>query len=149
MNEVVVMTETANACATGCPFCGINWMWLIIALIVNFAIGAVWHSVKNGFGKMWIEVFKVEMVSKEEMKPIMFIAPMLIQLLAMFLMGLLYFMMPCIWSKIFVCIAIAGWMKGSLMFRYSTNFKNFLKAAWVEVGYFTVASIIFIIASVL
>ncbi len=149
MGNEVIAADVANVCTGTCPFLNISWMWLIIAVVVNFALGAFWHSTEKGFGKMWIEVFKVEMCSKEQMKPLMFIIPMFTQLIAMVLMGLLFFSMPCIWSKIFVWLVFAVWQKGSLLFRYSTNFTNFLKAAWVETGYFTAASIIFIIASIL
>ncbi len=127
----------------------INWGWLMAAVVVNFIIGAVWHSPKIGFGNTWMQVFKVEMVSKEQMKPYMFIIPMVTQLLAMVFMGCLYFMIPCIWGQLLVMCAFGAWMKAGLMFRYSTDFKAYWKAAAIEAGYFGLASVIFILASLL
>ncbi len=149
--ETLIISNDASACTASCCylFANVNWLWLIIAVVVNFIIGAVWHSEKIGFGKTWMQVFKVEMLSKDQIKPYMMIIPMLTQLLAMVFMGWLYFIVPGIWGKILVMCAFGAWIKAGLMFRYAADFKSYWKAAAIEAGYFGVASVIYILASML
>jgi hypothetical protein len=131
----------------------INWLWLAVAVVVNFIIGAFWHSEKLGFGKAWADVFAVKIPEKDQIKTYMMIVPMLSQFLAMALLGLMYFTLYTAFGsvcvQILVLCAIALWMKSILIFRYCADFKRFCKAALIEAGYFVIASVVFILASLL
>ncbi len=123
-------------------FCGINWMWYAIAVVVAFMAGAIWHTFL--FAKTWIRVFKVDIPEKTNTADV--VVTMLMQVVATALFGLVFFVLTILspWIAALTLIGFCGWQKGTLKFRY-TNWKTFIEAAWVEAGYTFVTGIVFIL----
>ncbi len=123
-------------------FCGINWMWYTIAVVVAFGAGAIWHTFL--FAKTWARVFKVDMTEKPDTANI--VITMLMQVLATALFGLVFFVLTILspWLAVLVLVGFCGWQKGTLKFRYA-DWKTFVEAACVEAGYTFVTGIIFIL----
>ncbi len=132
--------ETCNVfCET---FCGINWLWYGVAVIVAFAAGAVWHTFL--FAKTWMRVFKVDIPEKPDTANM--VITMLMQVLCTALLGLVFFVLTALslWVALLALVGFCGWQKGTLKFRYA-HWKSFMEAACVEAGYTFVAGMIFIL----
>jgi len=120
----------------------IQWIWFLIAVVINFAIGAIWYSFL--FPKTWMRVFKVEMpnkVTKLSMARIMSI-----QLITSIFLGLVFFLSVqiSVTFSVFVLIGFCGWEKGGLSFQFP-KWKDYMLAACIQVGYTFIAGMIFII----
>lgn len=120
----------------------INWWIFAGAVLVVFAIGALWYSVL--FVKTWKEINKID--DNAEITIGNMIATMLLQFISTAMVGFVFFILThlSVFLAIFVTIAIGGWMKSNLKFKF-TDWKTFVKAAVAETGYFTVAAIVFIL----
>lgn len=75
---------------------------------------------------------------------------MIFQLISTALVVLVFFVLTPIhlWLSILVVIAIASWMKSNLKFQIS-DWKRFVTLALIDVGYFTIVSIIGILFSLI
>lgn len=144
-----------NECSV-CPFTSISWLWYIIAVIVVFGLGALWYSVL--FRKAWICNVGFECECKADLangekchctggKSFL---PMLFQFIATLLLGFMYFVLTAIsiWLSVIVFVAVAAWLKASLKFKIM-NWGRYMRVAAIEVGYFTVASILFVLFALL
>ncbi len=120
----------------------INWVWFLVSVVITFGIGAIWYSLL--FSKAWIQVFKVEMSEKPSMSS--FISTMLLQLIASALLGLVFFILDkvSVWIAILALVGFCGWQKATLRFQFA-NWKNFVQAVWIQVGYTCLAGITFIL----
>ncbi len=132
----------AGAAACCCPFAHINWLWYVVAVVVAFAAGALWYS--KLFRKTWMEVNQIDpqqQVSKANM-----ISTLLLQFLSTAVLGLMFFILvqQSLCLAIIVTIGIAAWLKSTLKFRMA-DIKRFWKAAWIDVGYFCVVAVIFML----
>jgi hypothetical protein len=130
-----------------CSFCylfeGINWWFYLASVVTVYIIGAIWFSFL--FAKMWIEANKIDVTEKGSTGNMVF--TMLFQLFTTALLGLSIFVLvsETSWElAAFMVIAVAGWMKANLKFKFN-DFKTFFKAAISEVGYFAVSAIVFIL----
>ena len=123
-------------------FAQINWWAFGGSVLLVFAVGALWYSVL--FAKAWKEVNKIDDTGEISAGNMVF--TMLFQLLSTALVGLTFFILTkvSLFLAILVAVAIIGWMKSTLKFRF-TNWKIFFKAVVSEVGYFAVAALIFIL----
>jgi hypothetical protein len=132
--------------------CEISWLWYAIAVVAVFLLGWVWY---NTFTARWVKAVKygkcacgadMEKGEKCTCKPsASAFLPMIVQLLAILLLGLMYFILAplSICLSIFVAVAICGWMKASIIFQ--TPEKQFrIDRILIDVGYFALASAIFI-----
>jgi hypothetical protein len=135
----------------GCPFFQISWLWYAIAVVVAFGLGAFWYTIL--FGKKWLKAVNYECncgsnLSKgEECKcPSRFPWEMVFQFVSTAIVGLMYFMLTpmSLIMAIFVCIAFSAWTKSMLKFQIA-NWKRFISLALIDVGYFVIVSIIFIV----
>lgn len=124
----------------------IHWIWFVVAVVLAFAIGAVWYSVL--FSKAWIRVFKVEM--PEKITTSSFVRTMSIQFLANVLFGLVFFVLVklSVWVAVLSLVGFCGWEKGSLNFQFA-NMKDFMMAALIRAGYTFVAGMVFILFGML
>lgn len=135
-----------DACSTTCSFCGlfvgINWSWYVISVVVVFGVGALWYSML--FGKAWMKVFKVEMPAEDE--PVQIWPTMLIQLIATALLGLVFFILvrqSCTLAFV-TLIGFSAWQKAGLKFRF-LDWKQFMIAASIDVGYLFIAGLLFML----
>ncbi len=127
--------------------CGqINWLMYMIAVVAVYAVGAVWYSFL--FSKAWMKVFKIDMPEKPSAGNM--VATMFFQLLATALFGLVFFVLVkiSVWIAVLALFGFIVWQKASLKFRFY-NLKEFVKAAGIEVGYMTIAGIVFILFGLL
>ncbi len=122
-------------------FMEINWLWYFISVIVVVTMGTLWYTVL--FISQWIQVFKVDM--PDENRPMSAYPTILLQLLSVTLFGLAFFILTKIflWLALLILVAICGWQKGLLKFRY-VQWKEYFTAAWIEAGYTFIAGLIFI-----
>ena len=123
-------------------FSNIQWIWLAVAVIVTFAIGAIWYSYL--FPKTWVRVFKVEM--PEKVTTLSMVKTMSMQLIVNIFFGTLFFMLTQISFvlSVFTLICFCGWQKGGLYFQFP-KWKDYVQAACIQTGYTFIAGMVFII----
>jgi len=120
----------------------IQWIWFTIAVIITFAIGAIWYSFL--FPKTWMRVFKVEMPDK--ITKFSIVRTMLLQLIVSILFGSIFFLLTqfSFFISVFVLIGFCAWQKGGLNFQFA-KWKDYVLAACIQVGYTFIAGMVFII----
>ena len=141
-------------CSGGsCPIDQISWLWYTAAVLISFALGAFWYG--KLFMKAWTKAIRFKCacgadLSKGEKctcppKPSYF-ATMALQLIATALIGLMYFVLTLVsvWLAVMVAIAVCGWMKATLKFQIQ-EFKRWVTLCAIDVGYFAVVSMLFIL----
>lgn len=141
-----------TSCAFGlCPFSQISWLWYVTSVIVTFLIGALWYGWL--FSKPWIKAVQYKCncgadLSKGEKCTCKqrSLLPMVIHFIALAMVGLTYFVLTSVsvWLSVFVVIAISAWMKSALKFQIA-DWKRYMIQASIDVGYFGIVSIIFIL----
>lgn len=140
-------------CISGsCPFAEINWLWYAVSVIVAFVMGMIWYG--KLFTKSWVKAVRYECpcgadLSKGEKctcDPKSGILVMIMQIITTALVGLMYFLLVGVsyWYAIIVVIAVCGWMKLSLKFQIP-EWKRYFTLAIIDVGYFFIVSLIFIL----
>jgi len=134
--------------------CNFSFLWYFVAVFSVFIIGFFWYN--QLFGKKWLWAVRYDecpcgadlskgekCTCKPNLKAFM---PMIAQFLTICLLGVMYFVLVkysvCI--AVLVWIAVLGWMKASLLFK-TPNHKRFLSLFCIDGGYFTVASVVFIL----
>ncbi len=137
-----------------CCELSISWLWYIVAVLSVFFIGLLWYN--QLFGKKWLwavrydecpcgaDISKGEKCTcKADFKAFL---PMIAQFLAICLLGLMYFVLIKfnIWLAVLVWFSNFGWMKANLLFK-TPNRKRFVALLNIDGGYFTVASLVFIL----
>lgn len=138
-----------------CPFSQFSWLWYWISIVVVFMVGWLWYG--KLFNKKWIKAVRYQCtcgadLSKGEkctcknksMLPLLMY--MFMQLVVTMLLGLMYFGLTqiSIWWSLIVAVAIAGWMKASLKFQIA-EWKRYVTLAIIDVGYFFLASLLFML----
>jgi hypothetical protein len=120
----------------------INWFWFIIAVVVAFAVGGVWHSAL--FAKQWARVFK--MVCPEKITTALMVRTFLLQFVASVVFGLALFAVARMSAGIaFAVLAgFCAWQIGNLNFKIAGT-KDFFTAILIDAGYTFVAGAIFIL----
>ncbi len=133
------METTFSFCTV---FTHINWLTFIAAVLMAYIVGAIWYSLL--FRDMWIAANQIDINVKPSKSNM--VSTMLLQLLATALIGLMYFVLTPIslWLALFVTLAFGGWMKATTKFRISDT-KTFIKAVIVDVTYFCIVALIFIL----
>lgn len=144
MDEIICVT-------TGCPLLSISWLFYAISVIVVFALGAFWYG--KLFSEKWVKAQDYTCICGARLAEgekctckSHSLLPMVMQFIATALVGMMYFLLAgfgCLLS-IVVMIGVAAWMKAGLKFRIS-EWKRFVNLVIIDVGYFCLASIIFII----
>lgn len=133
-----------------CPFSQISWLWYAISVVVVFGLGALWYG--KFFSKSWLKAVDykcpcgADIQNGEECKcESNSVLPMIFQFIATLLIGLMYFVLVALsaWVAILVVITVCGWMKSTLKFQIA-EWKRFMTLALIDVGYFFIASLIFI-----
>ncbi len=121
----------------------LNWILLTVAIIVVYMLGALWYSPIL-FGDKWAAIINPKF-TKPNTEKISFL-PMIFQFVATIILGVVVFVgvQISIPLTISMLVAAAGWQKAALFFKYP-QFDNFVKVAFIEVGYFTIASTLFVI----
>lgn len=136
-------------------FSGISWLWYVISVVVAFGMGALWYTVL--FGKKWIKAVNyvclcgANIYDGEECTcKGRFPWEMLFQFMGTALIGLMYFLLTpvSLWLSIIACVAFAGWTKSMLKFQIA-GWSRYITLAMIDVGYFVVVSVIFILFSYL
>ncbi|MCL2289842.1 MAG: DUF1761 domain-containing protein [Bacteroidetes bacterium] len=137
-----------------CCELSISWLWYIVAVLSVFFIGFLWYN--QLFGKKWLWAVRYDEcpcgadLSKREKctcKPnFKAFLPMIVQFLAICLLGLMYFVLVkfSICLAVFVWFANFGWMKASLLFK-TPNRKRFMSLLLIDGGYFLVTALVFIL----
>lgn len=135
-------------------FCSeISWLWYSIAVVLAFGLGALWYTVL--FGKQWIKAVNYECncganLSKGEKCTCKSKFPweMIFQFIGTALIGLMYFIVtPISWVlSAIICFAFAGWTKSMLKFQIA-NWNRYITLGLIDVGYFIIVSVLFIIFS--
>ena len=132
----------------------ISLLWYLFAVFAVFFIGFFWYN--QLFGKKWLWAVRYDEcpcgadLSKGEKctcKPnLKAFFPMIAQFIAICLLGLIYFVLVkySAWLAVAVWFANLGWMKASLLFK-TPNRKRFMALLYIDGGYFTVASLVFIV----
>ncbi len=125
----------------------INWLFFCISVFLAYGLGGVWYSPKI-LGHKWAEIINPNFKETKEEKSI--ILPMIVQFLATALLALAIFVgvKISIFQTTLFLIAMGGWQKASLLFKYP-YFKKFLVVALIELGYFMLTIIIFLIFALL
>ena len=120
----------------------IQWIWFLIAIVINFVIGAIWYSFL--FPKTWMRVFKVEM--PDNVTTLSMVRTMGIQLVVSILFGSVFFLLTQIsfFISVFVLIGFCAWQKGGLNFQFA-KWEDYVLAASIQVGYTFIAGMVFII----
>lgn len=136
----------------------ISWLWYIVAVFAVFFIGFLWYN--QLFGKKWLWAVRYDecpcganlskgekCTCKADFKAFL---PMIAQSLAICLLGLMYFVLTdfCVWLSVFVWFAVIGWMKANLLFK-TPNRKRFMALLLIDGGYFTVASLGFVLLALI
>lgn len=139
----------------GCPLIQISWLWYAVGVVAVYALGALWYTVL--FGKKWIKAVNYKCVCGADLsndekctcKP-RFPWEMAFQLISTAILGLMYFVVTPISLPIAILIAIAvtAWNKSMLKFQIA-DWKRFTTLALIDVGYFVVASVVFILLALL
>ena len=136
-------------------FSGISWLWYVISVVVAFGMGALWYTVL--FGKQWVKAVNYVCLcganisdGEECTCKGRFPWEMLFQFVGTALIGLMYFILTPVsfWLSIIVCVAFAGWTKSMLKFQIA-GWSRYITLAMIDVGYFVVVSVIFILFSYL
>jgi hypothetical protein len=137
-----------------CCNLSISWLLYAIAVFVVFIIGFLWYN--QLFGKKWLWAVRYDecpcgadlskgekCTCKADFKAFL---PMIAQFLAICLLGFLCFVLVEInvWLAVAVWFVNLGWMKASLLFK-SPNRKRFMALLLIDGGYYTVASLVFIL----
>jgi hypothetical protein len=119
----------------------INFLWLFVAVIVSFAVGAVWHSWF--FAKAWLRVFKVELGPVTNASLIRTLG---IDFLSHILFGFALFILTSIQAglAVIVLFAFCVWKIGKLNYQFA-RMNDFAMAVLISVGYTCVAGCIFIL----
>ncbi|MGL4908604.1 MAG: DUF1761 domain-containing protein [Bacteroidales bacterium] len=123
-----------------CPMSSISYLWYSVAVITVFAFGALWYSWL--FAKAWKNA-----ILREEGEPTGCpFLPLFFQFIATALIGLMYFLLTqqSLAFSITVLVAISAWQKANLKFQIS-SWKRFITLSAIDVGYFAIASIVFIL----
>jgi len=123
-------------------FSNIQWIWFAIAVVITFAIGAIWYSFL--FPKTWMRVFKVEMPDK--VTTLSMVRTMGLQFIVNILFGTIFFMLTQISFviSVFALICFCAWQKGTLNFQFA-KWKDYVQAACIQVGYTFIVGMVFII----
>lgn len=140
---------------SGGTFSQISWLWYCISVVLAFGMGALWYTVL--FGKQWIKAVNYVCVcganlSNEEKCSCKARFPweMIFQLISTAIVGMMFFLLTplSLVMAVIVVFAFAGWTKSMLKFQIA-DWKRFITLASIDVGYFVVVSIIFIVFSML
>ena len=138
--------------------CNFSILWYFVAVIAVFIIGFFWYN--QLFGKKWLWAVRYDEcpcgadLSKGESctcKPsFKAFLPMIAQFLSICLLGFMYFIVVkyCMGLAVLVWLAALGWMKASLLFK-TPNRKRFMALLYIDGGYFTVASLVFVLLGLL
>ena len=148
MEDVVV--TCGSSC---CPLACFPWLWWGISVVVVYMVGWLWYT--KLFAKGWIESEQIKCkcgadLAKDEKctcKKMSFV-PMIVQLLATALTGFAFFLLTgiSVWLAVIVAIAVLGWEKANVLFRVM-EYKRACKIIWIEVGYYCVALVIYILVA--
>ena len=150
MEEVVVTTCGASSC---CMFAGFPWLWWALSVVVTYVLGWLWYS--KLFMKSWVTAEQIKCncgadLAKDEKCTCekMSVFPMIVQFLATALVGLAFFLLTgvSVWLAAIVALAALAWEKGAIFFRV-WDCKRAFKLVWIEVGYYCVALLIFILTA--
>ena len=135
--------ETTHICICATLFGNLNWLIYAIATIVVYALGALWYSPLL-FSKRWVSIIDPNFATKKP-EEISFL-PMILQFFATAILGLFIFtaIKFSVALTVLFIIAAAGWQKASLFFKYPKS-STFATIAAIEVGYFALASLLFLI----
>jgi hypothetical protein len=124
-----------------------------VSVIISFFIGWLWY---NAFTKRWIKAINYGLcacgadLAKDEKctcKPdAKAFIPMIAQLLSTCFMGYMYFIFVkiCVCVAILASVAIIGWMIASILFSTPGKQRR-IDRILIDVGYFAVVSVIFIL----
>jgi len=136
-------------------FSHISWLWYLAAVFISFGAGALWYGFL--FRARWIAAVKYECpcgadIAKGERcncKP-RFPVELLFQFASTAFLGLFYFVLVpvSLWLAVFACAALSAWIKSMLKFQIR-DWRRFVALAWIDVGYFGVVSLIFILMALL
>lgn len=134
-------------------FSHVSWLWYAIAVIVVYAVGALWYTVL--FGKYWLKALNyiclcganLSIDEKCTCKP-RFPYEMVFQFISTAILGLLYFLVApfSIWVSVAIVVAFSAWTKSMMKFQIA-DWRRFKTLAAIDVGYFVIASIVFILFS--
>jgi hypothetical protein len=148
------MNEVITTCgSSGCPLTGFPWLWWGISVVVAYLIGWFWYS--KLFTKSWIESERIvckcgaDMAQGEKCTcEKMVLWPMLIQLAATALVGFVFFLLTdiSVWLAVIAAFAILAWEKAAVFFRV-WEYKRACKIIWIEVGYYCIVLVIFILTA--
>ena len=150
--NTLLLNISCGAMAPHCP-AEISWLWYAVSVFIAFILGWVWY---NFFAERWAKAVNYGVCAcgadlgkgeKCTCKPnAKAFFPMLVQLLATCLIGFMYFVLVrvCTGLTILVAVAIIGWMKGSILFSTPTKRRR-IDRILIDVGYFTIISVIFIL----
>ena len=136
-------------------FSQISWLWYCFSVVLAFGMGALWYTVI--FGKQWIKAVNYVCVCGANLSngekctcKARFPWEMIFQFISTALMGMMYFLLTpqSLVLAVIVAFAFAGWTKSMLKFQIA-GWKRFITLASIDVGYFVVVSIIFIVFSLL
>lgn len=121
----------------------LNWILLAVSVVIVYFLGALWYSPVL-FGDKWAAIINPTF-TKPNTEKVSFL-PMIYQFVATIILGFAIFVgvQISIQLTILILVAAAGWQKASLYFKYP-QFDTFVKVAFIEVGYFTIASTLFVI----
>lgn len=141
--------ETLSCSGSVCPFTTISWLWYAVSVVVVFGVGGLWYG--KFFTKKWIAAVDYKCSCGADMAKGEKCAcknnggslTMIFQFLATGLVGLMYFLLS--WPMaLIVAVAMSGWMKATLKFQ-KPDWKQYFTLAMIDVGYFFLSSIIFIL----
>jgi hypothetical protein len=123
-------------------FAEINWLSVLVATVVSFAVGSVWYS-KPFFGKTWQQELKLsnEEITSSNMVKIFGLAFVLSFISAMF-MDMFIGENSTIWSGMHAGLLVSiVWISTALGVNYLFARKSF-KLFLIDAGYFVVFFII-------
>lgn len=140
-----------------CPLSQISWLWYAVSVIAVFGVGMLWYSVL--FGKKWAAAVRYECACGADLaegekcacKPNASMwFTFILQFIATALVGLMYFILTdvSVWLSVIVVVAVCGWMKTTLRFEIA-DCRRWMTLCGINVGYFFVASVIFVLFSLI
>lgn len=132
-----------ETCSTFCGlFSSLDWWVYAGAVATAYVLGAVWYSWL--FAKSWKELNGMD--ENTVITTGNAVLSMSMQLLSTALLGLTFFVLTriSVWLAVLAALAMTGWLKTSLKFRYA-EWKTYVKAAIVDAGYFALMLIVFIL----
>jgi hypothetical protein len=150
--NTILLNSSCSSFAPLCPF-GISWLWYAVSVVLAFVSGWAWY---NFFTERWVKAVNYGLcacgadLSKGEKctcKPdAKAFLPMIAQLLATCFIGYMYFVLVqiCVGVAIIAAVAIIGWMKANILFSTPGKQRR-IDRILIDVGYFTVVSVIFIL----